>query len=118
RVGSSVVVDHAVCIAMVRDDDDRIIILQRRLSYFACTEVNSFTCLYSGFKNASMPHHIGVCKIQANEIRLSFFKLRNYLVLDVAGAHFWFKVVRGHLRRRAKNACLTLERFLSSAGEK
>ena len=95
---------HAVGIAMVCGHQTGITIFQGSFDHFTGTLIYSFTCFDRCLPNPGMAHHIGIGKVQADKIDVTFFQLGDDLVPDLKGAHFRLQVVSGNFRRRAEDA--------------
>ena len=55
---------------MIGNDDAVVIIFERRSYQFFHTTIHDFRSAHCRFEIACVAHHIRICKIEANKIRL------------------------------------------------
>ena len=114
-VGASVGVAHAVGIAVVREDKEAVPVRKTSFNNRLGALVHGFAGLNGRFEHAGMAHHVGVGKVEADEVGFAAFEFGNQCIPELKCAHLGLKVVGGHFGRGAKDSGFTVKGLFASA---
>jgi hypothetical protein len=97
---------HAVGIAVVGDNKRSVSCAQGGLYEDFRTGIHCFAGFDSGFPDASMAHHVGISKVEANEVRRPSLKVGKDGIPHLVGTHFGLEVIGGYLGGGNKDSFL------------
>jgi hypothetical protein len=106
---------HAVGIAVVGDNKRNIACAQGSLYEGGRTGIHCFAGFDSGFPDAGMAHHVGISKVEANEVRRPSLKVGKDGIPHLVGTHFGLKVIGRHFGGRNKDSFLAGKGVFSAA---
>ena len=116
-IWSSIFIQCMVCITVVSNDDNFIIISFGSFYSIFHAVVNSFYCFFDSFINTSMSYHITVSIVYYDEIVLLSIDSFNQFIFHFVSTHFRFQVVSSNFRARNQDTIFVIVRSFTSTVE-
>ncbi len=92
-------IDHFFCIAVISRDQGLPTHHIDFINYSAEIEINRFNCFDRRFDTACMSNHVGIGKIQYDEIKIPLIQSIHQSIRHFICGHFRFQIICRHPRR-------------------
>ena len=88
-------IDHLFCVAVVCSEQNCAPFLEDLVHDLTHAAVHYLDRLHSRVEYAGMAHHIGIGKIENDEVVLAGIDATHQLIQNPVGAHLWLQIVCG-----------------------